>query len=239
MPATSRIVELGPGRGTLMDDMLRVSGSSSEYHSHTEHSFFQTFKSIGAFGKTVTDVHLVENSPYMKKLQEEKLSPWIKQGLRVHWHGRIENVPIIDEKTFTMLAAHEFFDALPIHMFEKRAEGWREVFVDIDKAQTAQEATSKIIIPGQSPMAGSRGSAPDIAPKLRFVVSPSATLAANLLVREEDTRFKGLSQGTRVEVCPDLYGLGAAAANLVKPCGAGLIIDYGDDRFFNHSFRVS
>ena len=175
----------------------------------------------------------------MKKLQEEKLSVWIKQGLRIHWHDRIENVPVTDEKTFTMLAAHEFFDALPIHMFEKRAEGWREVFVDIDKAQTAQEATSKILIPGQSSMAGTKGNAPDPTPKLRFVVSPSATLAANLLVREGDTRFKGLSQGTRVEVCPDLYGLGASAANLVKPCGAGLVIDYGEDRFFNHSFRVS
>ena len=32
-------MELGPGRGTLMDDMLRVSGSSSEYHSHTDTSF--------------------------------------------------------------------------------------------------------------------------------------------------------------------------------------------------------
>lgn len=176
----------------------------------------------------------------MKKLQEEKLAHWIQQGLNVHWHERIEDVPVADESTYTMVAAHEFFDALPIHMFEKRAEGWREVFVDLEKPQTAQEATSKILLPGQ-PLRqnGNKASSPEAAPKLRFVVSPSATLAANLLVREDDARFKGLSQGTRVEVCPDLYGLGAAAAKLVKPCGAGLVIDYGDEKFFNHSFRVS
>lgn len=207
-----------------MDDMLR------------------TFKSLGAFGKTLTDVHLVENSPYMKKLQERKLAHWQAQGLTIHWHDRIETVPVADEKTYTMVAAHEFFDALPIHMFEKRAEGWREVFVDLEKPQTAQEATSKILLPGQAPQAAivgaKKSTPPELPPKLRFVVSPSATLAANLLVREDDTRFKGLSEGTRVEVCPDLYGLGAAAARLVKPCGAGLVIDYGDDRFFNHSFRA-
>lgn len=227
-----------------MDDMLRVclafrvSGGSSANSSDN-----QTFKSLGAFGKTLSDVHLVENSPYMKKLQEEKLAQWIDQGLKVHWHERIEDLPVADGKTYTMVAAHEFFDALPIHMFEKRAEGWREVFVDLEKPQTAQEA-STILIPGQpdpqsTNLGAKKTSTPEAEPKLRFVVSPSATLAANLLVREDDARFKGLSQGTRVEVCPDLYGLGAAAAKLVKSCGAGLVIDYGDERFFNHSFRVS
>lgn len=178
----------------------------------------------------------------MKKLLEEKLAHWIEQGVQVHWHERIENVPVEDHSTFTMLVAHEFFDALPIHMFEKRAEGWREVFVDIESQKPPSENVSKILLPGQaqsssanSTMAGQ----PEAMPELRFAVSPSATLAVNLLVRNDDERFKGLSQGTRVEVCPDLYGIGAAAAKLVQPCGAGLIIDYGDDKFFNHSFRVS
>lgn len=178
----------------------------------------------------------------MKQLQKEKLEPWTKQGVQLHWHERIEDVPVEGEDTFTMLVAHEFFDALPIHMFEKRAEGWREVFIDIEKPKTAEEATSKILRPGQpsqAAMSGKKAASSESVPKLRFVVSPSATLAANLLAREDDARFKGLSQGTRVEVCPDLYGLGAAAARLVQPCGAGLVIDYGDEKIFNHSFRVS
>lgn len=174
----------------------------------------------------------------MKKLQEEKLAPWIQQGLQVHWHDRIENVPAEDNKTFTMLVAHEFFDALPIHMFEKRAEGWREVFVDIDVRKPLAE-NSSVLIPGANSHVATPKPAADDKPKLRLVASPSATLAANLLVREDDKRFQGLSQGTRVEVCPDLYGIGAAAAKLVQPSGAGLIVDYGDERFFNHSFRVS
>lgn len=178
----------------------------------------------------------------MKKLQAEKLAHWIEQGVQVHWHERIENVPVEDQSTFTMLVAHEFFDALPIHMFEKRAEGWREVFVDIESQKPPSENVSKILIPGQAQSSSANNTDAgqlEATPKLRFAVSPSATLAVNLLVRNDDERFKGLSQGTRVEVCPDLYGIGAAAAKLVQPCGAGLVIDYGDERFFNHSFRVS
>lgn len=202
----------------------------------------QTFSSIGVFGKTLKTVHLVETSPYMRKLQEAKLKPWQDKGIKVEWHDTIGDVPAGHDGVFTMLVAHEFFDALPIHIFEKRAEGFREVFVDISKQSIS---TSKLVLSGNNNKTDPRivggSSSPQASsyPKLRFVASPSATLASRLLARDNDERFQGLSLGTRVEVCPDMPGIAAKAAELVSTGGAGLVIDYGDNRFFNHSFRVS
>jgi NADH dehydrogenase [ubiquinone] 1 alpha subcomplex assembly factor 7 len=195
------------------------------------------------FGNTIREIHLVETSEYFKKLQKDKLNEWEQKGIRIHHHQGIQAVGTADSDTFTIIVAHEFFDALPIHMFEKRAEGWREVFVDLEKRpQTSNDERKKVLIPGQPALPqviGGRTKVEDeVDPKLRFVASPSPTLAANLLVRNSDERFKGLSQGTRIEVCPDMYGIAAIAAKLVQPKGAGLVVDYGGDRFFNHSFRV-
>ena len=63
-------------------------------------------------------VHLVETSQPMRKLQKSKLSA-IKHD--VQWYDSIDDVPQdVDGKTFTMVLAHEFFDALPIDIYQVR-----------------------------------------------------------------------------------------------------------------------
>jgi NADH dehydrogenase [ubiquinone] 1 alpha subcomplex assembly factor 7 len=53
-------------------------------------------------------------------VQQKKLQPWDgKNGLKIHWHDSIDDVPASDG-TYTMLVAHEFFDALPFHLIEVR-----------------------------------------------------------------------------------------------------------------------
>lgn len=184
----------------------------------------QTFKSIRAFGQTLTEVHLVETSPYMRALQKEKLAAY-DSALAIHWHDRIQDIPVEAEDTFTMIVAHEFFDALPIHAFEKRQSGFREVFVDLD--------------PASKPAVLTGDAENDALPtKLRYVLSPTPTLASRLLVSEKDERYKGLSEGMRVEMSPEAYEIAQYAAELVAKKGAGLVIDYGDEKFFSTSFRV-
>lgn len=43
-------------------------------------------------------------------------SRWTKEGMHVHWHGKLGDVP----EHPTILLAQEFFDALPVHQFEVR-----------------------------------------------------------------------------------------------------------------------
>ncbi|KAK4878097.1 hypothetical protein RN001_010603 [Aquatica leii] len=121
-PKPVQIVELGPGRGTLCRDILRV---------------FDKFD----MSKYVT-VHLVEVSPRLTEIQAKNLcfrvmveskNVYVQhgvttQGVPIYWYKHLDDVP----KQFTLFLAHEFFDALPIHQFKKTDKGYREVLVDID-----------------------------------------------------------------------------------------------------------
>jgi SAM-dependent MidA family methyltransferase len=101
-PAGLRLVELGPGRGTLMADALRAVDEM-----------------MPAFSQAV-EVHLVETSPALRAQQENRL-----QGRVAVWHEETETLP----EGPALILANEFFDALPIRQFINRPEGWRERFV--------------------------------------------------------------------------------------------------------------
>ena len=98
-PERFTLAELGPGRGTLMADILRATRAVSGFHA-------------------AMSVHLVETSPALRAVQAETLG---REG--VAWHKCVEALP--DAPLY--LVANEFFDALPIRQVE-RAEGelWRE-----------------------------------------------------------------------------------------------------------------
>ena len=96
------LVELGPGRGTLMADALRAVGEM-----------------MPAFAQAA-EVHLVETSPTLRNMQAARLG-----GRVTAWHDGIETLP----DGPAILLANEFFDALPIRQFVRQEEGWRERFV--------------------------------------------------------------------------------------------------------------
>jgi len=112
-----QLVELGPGHGTLMADILK------------------TVKRLVPDEIPNLSVHMVEASDKMKLVQEARLCGYSgekgvsKQGPKVDWHTRLSDVP----KGFTFFVANEFFDALPVHKFVRDPEtkNWQEVLVDI------------------------------------------------------------------------------------------------------------
>jgi len=115
-PLPMQIVELGPGKGTLLNDILR------------------TITQLRPKDQPHISLHLVEISEEMRKLQVEKLcgSPTnltkSKYGNEIFWYDNLRDVP----KQFSLFISHEFFDALPIHKFVKTKEGWREILIDVD-----------------------------------------------------------------------------------------------------------
>ena len=110
MPAPFHLIELGPGRGTLMSDILRATRAIKGFHD-------------------ALHIHLVELSPVLKDKQKNSLSTWAGP---LSWHSQISDVP---QGPFIVIA-NEFFDALPIRQFEKTEEGWAERFIDINKDAT-------------------------------------------------------------------------------------------------------
>ncbi len=90
------LVELGPGRGTLMADMLRAA------------------KALPGFLEAA-QVHFIETSTQLRALQKEKVP-------HATWHDSMASLPAGP----ALFIANEFFDALPIHQFEKQKGKWHE-----------------------------------------------------------------------------------------------------------------
>ncbi len=99
-PARLHLVELGPGRGTLMDDALRA-----------------TARALPAFAAAAR-LHLVEISRTLRAVQGERLA----RATPV-FHASFDDVP---DDAPLFLVANEFFDALPVRQFVRRGPAWRE-----------------------------------------------------------------------------------------------------------------
>ncbi len=105
------IIECGPGRGTLTLDILNTL---QQYQAVYER----------------THVHLVEISPSLKEIQQEKLAEY----KNIQWHTALDKVPQCDGYTFIL--ANEFFDALPIKQYCDTDDTTQERMVHInDKGQ--------------------------------------------------------------------------------------------------------
>ncbi|XP_066281071.1 protein arginine methyltransferase NDUFAF7, mitochondrial-like [Branchiostoma lanceolatum] len=194
-PRSMQVVELGPGRGTLAQDMLRV---------------FQQFPMM----QDAVSLHLVEVSPKMAAMQEERLTGVIKDdkrknaasgedivykrrktksGVPISWYSDIHDLP----QGFSCYIAHEFLDALPVHKFQRTPQGWREVLVDVDDREGPHH--------------------------LRFVLSPSPTAASKGFIQAGEKR-------DHLEVCPQAGVLVQHLADRIAGHGgAALLADYGHD----------
>lgn len=104
-PSTIALVELGPGRGTLMADALRAITRVAPEFLHA------------------LRVHLVEINTTLRAAQAAAL----KQATPT-WHETIETLP--DDPLIVI--ANEYFDALPIRQFIRTESGWRERVVTLD-----------------------------------------------------------------------------------------------------------
>jgi NADH dehydrogenase [ubiquinone] 1 alpha subcomplex assembly factor 7 len=104
-PPLLRLIELGPGRGTLMADALRALRVLPPLYQ-------------------ALSIHLVEINPVLREKQKAALS-----GVPIiAWHDSIDQVP----NGPAVILANEYFDVLPIHQAVKRETGWHERTVEID-----------------------------------------------------------------------------------------------------------
>ncbi|MGK7651673.1 class I SAM-dependent methyltransferase [Roseovarius sp. B08] len=118
-PNTVALVELGPGRGTLMADALRATRGVTGFHDALQ-------------------VHLVETSPALRARQADTLS-----GHTPTWHDSADTLPDLP----TLSVANEFFDALPIRQFQRQGDGWCERVVGLSDDTLALGLNAKRIEP--------------------------------------------------------------------------------------------
>ncbi|NCQ24955.1 MAG: methyltransferase [Rhodobacteraceae bacterium CG17_big_fil_post_rev_8_21_14_2_50_63_15] len=108
-PAPITLAEAGPGRGTLMADLLRATRGVPGFHAALR-------------------LHLIETSPVLRAAQARTLG-----RADITWHDRIETLP----EAPLFFVANEFFDALPIRQFQRNADGWRERLIGLREGRLA------------------------------------------------------------------------------------------------------
>jgi NADH dehydrogenase [ubiquinone] 1 alpha subcomplex assembly factor 7 len=106
-PKAFTLLELGPGRGTLMADLLRVACRAEGF-------------------RDALDLRMFETNPTLIAEQNARLEAYGPQ-----WIDSFEKVgdgPLL-------VVANEFFDALPIRQFVRMADGWHERMVGLKDGQ--------------------------------------------------------------------------------------------------------
>ena len=131
-PDRFALVELGPGRGTLMADMLRATRIVPGFHA-------------------AAAVHLVETSPVLREVQAATLAG----KAEAVWHDEIGSA--LDGPAIVI--ANEFLDALPLDQFVMTKAGWRERLVGLDgEGRLAFGLAGEVVSGGSSPqVAGEEG----------------------------------------------------------------------------------
>ncbi len=112
-PGRVMLVEAGPGKGTLLADLLR------------------TVKRFPGFADAI-DLHLIEASATMIARQREVLT---EAGFadRAHWHAALHELPAGKDAAPAILIANEFLDVLPFRQYVKKGKAWYERSIGIDE----------------------------------------------------------------------------------------------------------
>jgi SAM-dependent MidA family methyltransferase len=124
-PTPFTLAEAGPGRGTLMADILRATRAVPGFHAAAR-------------------VVLVEASPRLRAVQDATLAPF---PVNLAWADTLDALP--DAPLF--LIANEFLDALPIRQFQRGADGWRERLLGLADGQLAFGLSAPLVKVPETP----------------------------------------------------------------------------------------
>lgn len=248
------LIEIGPGRGTLMDDMLR------------------TIKNFKPMAESIEAVYMVEASLALRDAQKQLLcgdAPMIETetgfkstskyaGIPIMWTENMRSVPYGADKT-PFIVAHEFFDALPIHVFQSVAPnldtsepitietptGTHPLAPSTSKSSTAKTPQWREMVVSPTPPNSTQTdvSIPDSPqnqsspPEFQLTLSKSST-PHSLYLPEILDRYRNLKSipDSLIEISPESHAIVADFASRIggsktnpktKPSGAALILDYG------------
>lgn len=216
-----QLIEVGPGRGTLMDDMLR------------------TMKNFKEMASSIETVYMVEASKELRTAQKNLLcgEDAVMTESKIGWHctSKYSGIPIVwtdsikaipqDPSKMPLIVAHEFFDALPIHAFQ---------LVELPPNQQATSTGNTRSSSNPSPNTPNNSSTSpnyqwremvvsptpkgtthanlgtpkseqhDPVPEFQLTLNPSTTRHAQYLP-ESSPRYRALKStpGALIEICPD------------------------------------
>ncbi|RKF63028.1 Protein arginine methyltransferase NDUFAF7, mitochondrial [Erysiphe neolycopersici] len=232
------LIEVGPGRGTLMDDILR------------------TIRNFKQMSSRIDAIYLIETSPSLRNKQKDilcgdaplenipigycSISKYMQ--IPITWVDNIRFIPSENDKT-TFIVAHEFFDALPIHAFQSVEglgsskniigkpipEGQFLNKVPYDLPHKEMHWREMVVSPTQESLQDSS--------EFQLTLSKKST-PHSLYLPEISARYKNLKKiaGSVIEISPESHVYaqefarrigGTSSAPKSCPSGAAIILDYG------------
>ena len=234
-PKKINIIELGPGKGTLMKDILTVAGKFPKFEKAISAHMVELSEAMRDVQRETLECSLtslpppVEPSPLSsnpnafdaqevlerhRKVEEavmrERRSGLTPRGTPVNWYYTFNQLPE-NSDTPCLVVAQEFLDVFPVHQFVYKDGLWLEKLVDVDKT-------------AGNPL------------HFRMVLSQAPTPASiTLMGKGEGHQF---SEGDGVEVSPvALATCEEIAARVCKAGGAALLVDYGANATSSDSLR--
>ena len=213
-PDNVRLVELGPGTGVLMRDVLR------------------TLSRFPAMRKAV-QVHLVELSQPLRRLQAATLcgaeyegpqtpESVTVEGTTVTWHPFLSEVPADGP---LLLVAQEFLDVFPVHQFGLGVRGWTEKLVDVCDSPDSRLHFRMVLAPSPTPACHA------ILAARSDPLSPYSFLS-----KVVDSAAGKLGDGMQVSPLA-LAVVEQVALRIRDAGGAALFLDYGEDRHQTDTLR--
>ena len=115
------LIELGPGRGTLMRDILNIT------------------KKFSTFNKMI-NIHLIEKNTLLTNIQKSLLKNYLR-SYNINWSKNFS----IKNKLPCLIFANEFFDCFPIQQFYKKNNKWLKKMVDINHSANSIKFVDKLI----------------------------------------------------------------------------------------------
>lgn len=246
------LIEIGPGRGTLMDDMLR------------------TIRNFNPMPGGIEAVYMVEASPALRETQKQLLcggaemagteyghqSVYKHGNVPVRWVENIKSIPS-EPSNIPFIVAHEFFDALPIHAFQSVPPNPNEqtaIKTPSGEPPLAQKSASnkdsrspqwrELVVSPTPPgfthtLAGTPKSQQSTSPPPEFQLTLSkSSTPHSLYLPETSPRYHALKEkpGSVIEISPESIAYvqefarrigGAPTHPKHEASGAAIILDYG------------
>lgn len=220
-----RIIEFGPGKGTLMYDMVRTIRKFVKNNNPIEIVFIEKSEVlIKEQRKTMCN-----ESDELKKVDDftfECVSRW---GDKITWLK--DDKPQLSGKDYmNFIMAHEFFDALPVNRFVKTEKGWREYLIDI-----RPDAKKDSLLTSSN----KRTSSIDKRHDAEFAIVQAPYATPQTAIPKTSERYDALPTGSEVEISAESHSYIYEFSDILKSSdvGAGLIIDYGTTTIPINSLR--
>jgi SAM-dependent MidA family methyltransferase len=140
------LLECGPGRGILLNDILRL---------YNHHNILSSIK----------DILLLENSESLKKVQKEK-----NVGHQLQWIDNIHSLQTSELSTPLFVYANEFLDALPIEQYVFKSGDWYKRGVSVDKSGALVWNEQKSDIPSDIPATPKEGGIFEQSPAIKAFI---------------------------------------------------------------------